>query len=317
MRLPSRLGPLRLLLLFFQIFLTYSLLKLEFNTPITLVNPLTREYRQPESPHRVPLVQTRDTYSLMLSSIKINLRFMSNRVSFPWHRRCRNIKSMLAALVQLVHLRKSSTILVTIISKHLLFKENWLSQIMIWISELVIVLEMAREARKWMINTSRRCTVHRSRVTSILRIITTRKVVNRTIGAFRIISSNPSLFHNRAFRTTRHPKWTIIGAREHHRIRQKESSSHRHSHSHSQRLRLSRRGGITTIVVVSVPTTSITQLRTPASYSSVSSSRWRRERMSVAGSVSHRTPKLTIIRPLVHCIFRQFPWWKPQKNQID
>lgn len=194
-------------------------------------------------------------------SILTSLRFMSNRVNFPWHHSCHNIKSMLAALV---HLRKSSTILVTIISKPLLFKEKWLMQVMTWISELVIVREMAREARKWMTNTSSRCTVLRfgAREPNILRIITTRKVVNRTIGAFRPISSNPSLFLNRASRTTRHPKWRIIGAREHHRTRQKVNSSRSISH----------RGGITTTAVVSAPTTSITQLRTPASFSNVMSS---------------------------------------------
>jgi len=232
----------------------------------------------------------------MLSSLT-SLRFMSNRVNFPWHRSCHNVKSMLAALV---HLRKSSTILATIISKHLLFKETWLIQVMMWLSELVIVLEMVRETRRWMRNTSRRCTVHRLRVTTTLRIITTRKVVNRTIGAFRTISSNPSLFHNRASRTIRHPRWRIIGAREHHRIRRRRVVATGHSH----------RGGITTTAVVSIPTTSITQLRTPASYSSVSRGIWRREKMSVADSVMHRMPQLTIIRPLVPCIFREFPWWK-------
>jgi len=241
-------------------------------------------------------------------SILTSLRFMSNRVNFLWHRSCHKLKSMLAALV---HLRKSSTILVTIISKHLLFKEKWLIQVMIWISELVIVLlEMVREARRWMKNTSRRCTVHRLMVASILRIITTIKVVNRTIGAFRPISSNPSLFHNRASRTTRHPKWRIKDAREHHRTRQKENSSHNHSH----------RGSMPTTAVVSIPTTSITQLRTPASCSNVTSSSWRREKMSVADSVALRMPQLTIIRPLVPCIFPEFPWWKnpnQPKNRIE
>jgi len=310
MRLPSRLGLPRLLQLCFQIFLTYSPPQLEFNTPTRLVNPLTRECRQPESPHLSPLVKTRNTYSLMLF-IQISLSFMYNRVNFiPRHRSCLNVKSMLAALDHL--LRKSSTILVTTSIKHLLFKGKRLMQLMAWISLLVVIaLEMAQEARKWMRNTSRRCTVHRVKVNgarepNTLRIMSIRKMVNRTIGAFRPINS-PNLFRNRSPTAIRHPKWRIIDAKGHRRTRQKENSN-------------SHRGNITTTVAVSTPPMSTSQLRMPASSANVTSSSWGQEKMSVADSVSHRMPRLTITRPVVRNIFRESHSWKnaPQtKNRIE